>query len=102
MPNWVYNGLTIEGNPEQINKLVDQMNKPFVNKVEAHGDLSFNVKEIKYSNPVFAFFNIHSYKDEGITDEEYAQQPKRDGVDMTQPDWFAKSVEFAKTQKDWY
>jgi len=30
MPNWVYNGLTIEGNPEQVDKLVEQMNTPFV------------------------------------------------------------------------
>ena len=22
MPNWVYNGLTIEGNPDEVNKLV--------------------------------------------------------------------------------
>jgi hypothetical protein len=60
------------------------------------------IQQVTYSNPVFAFFNIHSYKDEGITDEEYACQPTRDKVDMSDPDWFAKSVEFAKTQKDWY
>ena len=29
MPNWVFNGLTIEGNPDEVNKLVIQMNKPF-------------------------------------------------------------------------
>jgi hypothetical protein len=38
MPNWVYNGLTIEGNPEQVDKLVEQMNQPFVDYIEAHGD----------------------------------------------------------------
>ncbi len=46
--------------------------------------------------------NIHSYKDDGITDEEYACQPSRGGIDTNDPDWFRKSVEFAKTQKDWY
>ncbi len=30
MPNWCYNGLTIEGNPEQVNKLVEQMNQPYI------------------------------------------------------------------------
>jgi len=30
MPNWVYNGLTIEGNPDQVKSLITQMNKPFV------------------------------------------------------------------------
>jgi hypothetical protein len=34
--------------------------------------------------------------------EEYVQQPDRSGVDTNDPDWFAKSVAFAKTQKDWY
>ncbi len=29
MPNWVYNGLTIEGNPDQVKSLITQMNKPF-------------------------------------------------------------------------
>jgi hypothetical protein len=77
MPNWVFNGLTIEGSPDSVNKLVAQMNKPFVNKVESHGDLAFNIKEIKHSNPVFAFHNIYSYLDAGITDEEYCQQPPR-------------------------
>jgi len=40
MPNWVYNGLTIEGNPEQVKSLIKQMNKPFINYYEAHGDLA--------------------------------------------------------------
>jgi len=60
------------------------------------------IEQVTYSNPVFAFFNIHSYKDEGITDEEYACQPDRGNIDMNDPDWFIKSVEHAKTQKDWY
>ena len=58
MPNWVYNGLTIEGNPEYVTKLVEQMNTPFVDYIEANGDLAFGIKEIKYSNPVFSFRNI--------------------------------------------
>ena len=29
MPNWVYNGLTIEGNPDSVTKLTNQMNQPF-------------------------------------------------------------------------
>ena len=29
MPNWVMNGLTIEGSPEQVKSLMEQMNKPF-------------------------------------------------------------------------
>jgi hypothetical protein len=75
MPNWVYNGLTIEGNPDEVKSLINQMNKPFVNPVESNGDLSFNVKQVKYVNPVFAFRNIYSYKDAGVSDEVYMGQP---------------------------
>ncbi len=87
----------------------DRLNKPFTLAQETYGmgDINANgfptkIKEVTYSNPVFAFFNIHSYKDDGITDEEYACQPDRGGIDMNDSDWFRKSVEFAKTQKDWY
>lgn len=75
MPNWVYNGLTIEGNPEQVDKLVEQMNKPFVYSVQSNGDLSFGIKERKYVNPIFAFHNIYNYKDHGVSDEVYHGQP---------------------------
>lgn len=71
MPNWVYNGLTIEGNPESITKLVEQMNTPFVDYIEATGDLAYGVKEIKYSNPIFSFRNIIAPTDL----EAYKAQP---------------------------
>ena len=109
MPNWVYNTLTIQGPKEEIDMIKDRLGKPFTISVEnfGMGDISANgfpmkIKEVTYSAPVFAFHNIHSYKDEGITDEEYACQPKRGDYSMDDPNWFAKSVEFAKTQKDWY
>jgi len=109
MPNWVYNTLTIQGPKGEIDSIKDRLNKPFTLAIETHGmgDINPNgfptkFKEVTYSNPVFAFFNIHSYKDEGITDEEYAQQPDRGGINLDDPDWFRKSIEFAKTQKDWY
>ena len=109
MPNWVYNTLTIQGPKDEIDMIKDRLNAPFTLAQETFGmgDISTmgfptKIEQVTYSNPVFAFFNIHSYKDDGITDEEYACQPKRDHIDINSPDWFAKSVEFAKTQKDWY
>lgn len=95
MPNWVYNGLTIEGNPEQVTKLVEQMNKPFIQLVESHGDLAFNVKQVKYVNPIFAFRNIYSHLDHGVTDEQYIQQPPRN-PDSSFADW----MKFESN--DWY
>jgi len=90
-------------------RLSIKLNRPFTLAQETFGmgDISLSgfptkIEQVTYSNPVFAFFNIHSYKDEGITDEEYACQPDRGNIDMNDPDWFIKSVEHAKTQKDWY
>jgi hypothetical protein len=109
MPNWVFNTLTIQGPKEEIDSIKDRLNKPFTLAQETYGmgDISTSgfptkIKEVTYSNPVFAFFNIHSYKDDGITDEEYACQPNHGDIDMKSPDWFAKSIAHAKTQKDWY
>lgn len=109
MPNWCYNTLTIQGPKSEIDMIKDKLNAPFTLAIETHGmgDISANgfptkFKQVTYSNPVFAFFNIHSYKDDGITDEEYAQQPDRSGINLDEPDWFAKSIERAKVSKDWY
>ena len=87
MPNWVYNGLTIEGNPEQVDKLVEQMNQPFVDYIEAHGELSYNIKQTKYVNPIFSFRNIISPTDL----EAYKAQPdfKAEGE---QNDWYSWNI----------
>jgi len=60
MPNWVYNGLTIEGNPDFVNKLVSQLNQPFT-RVHDNWNMETGQMEKKlttYPNPVFAFWNI--------------------------------------------
>jgi hypothetical protein len=87
MPNWVYNGLTIEGNPEQVDKLVEQMNKPFVDYIKPAGDLSYGIQETKYINPVFSFRNIVSPTDL----EAYKAQPdfKAEGE---QNDWYSWNI----------
>ena len=93
MPNWVYNGLTIEGNPDQVKALIKQMNKPFVQSIEPLGDLSFGIKQRKYVNPIFAFHNIYSYIDHGVTEEEYHSQPPSNKTDAN---WFKFDT------NDWY
>jgi hypothetical protein len=110
MPNWVYNTLTIQGPKSEIDYIKDRLNSPFTLAQETYGmgDISSmgfptKIKQVEYNNPVFAFHNIYSYKDAGITDEEYARQPDRGNIDMkNDPDWFRKSVELAKVSKDWY
>jgi hypothetical protein len=88
MPNWVFNGLTIEGNPEQVDKLVEQMNQPFVDYITPHGDLSFsnNIRN-KYVNPIFSFRNII-----GPTDiEAYKAQPDFK-AETEQNDWYSWNI----------
>ena len=104
MPNWVYNTLTIQGPKSEIDFIKDKLNQPF--KV-LHDSWNMKTNEMEvsesiYSAPVFAFWNIHSPLEDGITMEEYVQQPNRLGISTDSPDWFAKEVEHAKTQKDWY
>jgi hypothetical protein len=104
MPNWVYNTLTIQGPKDQVDSAKDKLNKPFTVLHDSWNmkTMQMEVVESTYSNPVFAFWNIHSPLEDGITIEEYVQQPSRLGISTDSPDWFAKEVEHAKTQKDWY
>ena len=95
MPNWVFNGLTIEGKPESVKSLMTQMNKPFV-KLHDNWNTEtgqMEVKQTTYPNPVFAFHNIYNHLDHGVTNEEYLKQPPA-GKNMT--DWFKFET------NDWY
>ena len=77
MPNWVYNGLTIEGNPAEVNDLVAQLNRPFK---KVHDSWSIEAqamqkKQVTYPNPVFAFHNIYNHTQDNVPDEIYISQP---------------------------
>ena len=98
MPNWVYNGLTIEGNPDSVNKLVEQMNKPFKDFIEPVGDLAFNNNVRLYPNPVFAFRNIIAPTDL----ETYKEQPKRSKLDINDPNWWSDTMKVSSTDDSWY
>lgn len=99
MPNWVFNGLTVEGNPEQVNKLVEQMNAPFK---QVHDSWNMETKEmakklVTYPNPVFAFHNIYNYIQDGVSDEVYSGQPPRDisieeQMKFKTNDWYSWNV----------
>ena len=95
MPNWVYNGLTIEGNPSEVNDLVEQLNRPFKKIADNWNPESGNMEKklYTYPNPVFAFHNIWNHIEAGISDEDYTSQP-----DHTLP--IAEAMQF-KTN-DWY
>lgn len=88
MPNWVYNGLTIEGPKESVIKLKEQMNTPFVDYIEANGDLAYELKQRKYSNPIFSFRNIIAPTDL----EAYKEQPWK----------FENGVRINENDNSWY
>ncbi len=104
MPNWVYNTLTIQGPKSEIDYIKDKLNSPFTVLHDSWNPktMEMEVSETHYSAPVFAFWNIHSPLEDGITMDEYVKQPDHSSIDMKDPDWFIKSIEHAKTQKDWY
>ncbi len=95
MPNWVFNGLTIEGNPNSVNNLIAQMNKPFK---KIHDSWNIKTQQMEktvtlYPNPVFAFHNIYNHEQAGISEDVYLSQP-----DHTLP--IAEAMKF--NTNDWY
>jgi hypothetical protein len=98
MPNWVFNGLTIEGNPEQVTKLQEQMNTPFVDSIKPNGDLAFGISQRKYVNPIFSFRNIISPTDL----EAYKAQPVRSELEVSDENWWADTQKLSLTDNSWY
>ncbi len=95
MPNWCYNSLSIDGSKEDISAIKTQLNQPYVKQHDQWNPETgqMEVKDYTYSNPIFAFHNIHNHRQDGVSDEEYIKQP-----DHTLP--IAEQMEF-KTN-DWY
>ena len=99
MPNWCFNGLTVEGNSEQVKKMMVQLNKPF-KQLHDSWDMTTHTymkKNTIYSEPVFAFHNIYNYMDAGIEQEVYMGQTPRDmPIDeqmlFKTNDWYAFNV----------
>lgn len=93
MPNWVFCGLTIEGNPDSVKKLMEQMNQPFTmlhNSWDVTTQSVIN-KNTLYPNPVFAFWNIIKPTDL----DTYHKQPAvytKTTLDFEGDDWYNWNV----------
>ena len=70
MPNWVSNSITIEGSPDLVNRIKEQVSKPYVMPVQSHGDLAYGVSDKLIESP-FSFWNIIT----PIDLEAYVKQP---------------------------
>lgn len=90
MTDWVTNGLYIEGSPEDVALVKSQLGKGFERRVPGKSNDRNEVEIIgvrKYSNPVFAFWNISNPLNQDLDAKN------------SQPNSRAKSYEF---DQDWY
>ena len=92
MPNWVYNGLTVEGNPESVKKMMEQLNQPFTMMHDTWdvSTNSFMKKNTLYSYPVFAFWNIIKPTDLDAYQKQPA--PATLPMDFSGDDWYNWNV----------
>jgi hypothetical protein len=104
MPNWVYNSLSIEGDPALIADVKRMLNRPFVQKHDNWNmeTRQMEVKDFTYSNPVFAFHNIYNHTQDGVSDEEYMKQPdhSKSPLDFSGNNWYDWNVTHWGTKWD--
>jgi hypothetical protein len=102
MPNWVFNTLVVSGEQSELDKMVEQLNQPFVKHFPEHkfenGEIVWVADEQHYDNPVFAFWNIVKPTDlEAYYQKEVFTKKQLDGEEfMTE---FVRSM---KEDQDWY
>jgi hypothetical protein len=111
MPNWVFNSLVVSGEQSELDKMVAQLNQPFVKHFPEHkfenNEIVWVADEQHYDNPVFAFWNIvkptdlEAYYDtdtfKGNKNIKKDDDGKFDGESFMQE--FVRSM---KEDQDWY
>ena len=111
MPNWVFNSLVVSGEKEELDKMVAQLNQPFVKHFPEHkfenGEIVWVADEQHYDNPVFAFWNIVKPTDlEAYYERDTFKGNKNIKVDengkMDNDSFMAEFVRSMKEDQDWY
>jgi hypothetical protein len=111
MPNWVFNSLVVSGEKETLDKMITQLNQPFVKQFPQHefkdGQIVWVADEQRYDNPVFAFWNIVKPTDleayyetdvhKGNKNIKYDEDGKMNGESFMQE--FVRSM---SEDNDWY
>ena len=106
MPNWVFNSLVVSGDKTELDKMVEQLNQPFVKHFPEHkfenGEIVWVADEQHYDNPVFAFWNIHKPTDL----EAYYETDVHKGSKNIKPNdgesFMKEFVRSMKEDQDWY
>ena len=92
MPEWVTNGLYLEGDAAEIASIKSRLNRPFERRekdyVNSTNPISRN-RVRKYPNPVFAFWNISNPLEEYL-DSATNKLVKADISREFDPDWYLK------------
>ena len=86
MPNWVFNHVFIEGEPDQIQKVKDQLNAP----ITKHYKDKDEEKPTIYSNPIFSFWNIIAPPDDKLDEyfETHGYSPDKGNTGQGEFNWY--------------
>ena len=102
MPNWVFNTLVVSGEQSELDKMVEQLNQPFVKHFPEHkfenGEIVWVADEQHYDNPVFAFWNIVKPTDLSAYYETEVFSKKS----LEPDDFMAEFVRSMREDQDWY
>ena len=102
MPNWVFNTLVVSGEQSELDKMVEQLNQPFVKHFPEHkfenGEIVWVADEQHYDNPVFAFWNIVKPTDLSAYNETEVFSKKS----LEPDDFMAEFVRSMREDQDWY
>ena len=102
MPNWVFNSLVVSGEKSELDKMVAQLNQPFVKHFPEHkfenGEIVWVADEQHYDNPVFAFWNIVKPTDL----ESYYGEEIHKKTNLEPEDFMAEFVRSMREDNDWY
>jgi hypothetical protein len=111
MPNWVFNSLVVSGEQSELDKMVAQLNQPFVKHFPEHkfenGEIVWVADEQHYDNPVFAFWNIVKPTDlEAYYATDTFKGNKNITIDedgkMNNDSFMKEFVRSMKEDQDWY
>ena len=102
MPNWVFNSLAVSGEKSELNKMIEQLNQPFVKHFPEHkfenGEIVWVADEQHYDNPVFAFWNILKPTDL----EAYYGDEVYKKTNLPTDEFMAEFVRSMREDNDWY